>query len=179
MDCLVLSQGFAPVAKVPWTKAVALLFKERVEVVEEHDKFIHSVTLTMKMPSVIRLLTDRPRKKAVKFSRENIWARDGGHCQYCGALQTRSSMTYDHVIPKTQGGKTTWDNIVCCCMPCNQKKSGRTPAQAGMRLRREPVRPKKLPDTARFAFTWQSGMPVSWKQWMLDTHYWNGALEES
>ena len=134
-------------ARVHWQRAVALLFQGKVEVVEEYDdKEIRSITFTLKMPSVVRFLRAiRGKKKAVKFSRQNVYARDGGRCQYCISKVARFEATYDHVVPRAHGGKTTWENIVIACVPCNQRKGGRTPAQAGMRLRTLPVRPKKLP----------------------------------
>lgn len=180
MECLVLDPGFSPVARISWEKAITLLVKDRVKVVEHHDRIVRSVTVEMKVPAVVQFFREaKPRRKAVKFSRENVWARDQGRCQYCNTLLTRSEMTYDHVIPKEQGGKTCWENIVSCCEPCNQKKGGKTPHQAGMTLRRVPVRPKKLPNTMRFCLTYREGMPVQWKQWLqIDLPYWHGELDE-
>jgi 5-methylcytosine-specific restriction endonuclease McrA len=90
----------------------------------------------------------------------------------------RSEATYDHVVPRAHGGKTTWENIVIACVPCNQRKGGRTPTQAGMRLRTPPVRPKKLPELLSVTFTFQPGMPDSWRTWLRDIAYWNAELEE-
>jgi hypothetical protein len=81
------------------------------------------------------------------------------------------------VVPRAQGGKTTWENVVICCVPCNQRKGGRTPSQAGMRLRSTPVKPKSLPARLRIVIGWQKGMPTSWRAWMRDFSYWNGELE--
>ena len=180
METLVLSAGYEPVARVHWQRAVALLFQGKVEVVEEYDdKEIRSVTFTLKMPSVVRFLRAiRGKKKAVKFSRQNVYARDGARCQYCGGKVARHEATYDHVVPRAHGGKTTWENIVIACVPCNQRKGGRTPAQASMKLRSLPVRPKKLPDVISITFTFQPGMPDSWKAWLRDVVYWNAELEE-
>ncbi len=180
MDTLVLSSGYEPVARVHWQRAVALLFQGKVEVVEEYDdKEIRAVTFTIKMPSVVRFLRAiRGKKKAVKFSRQNVYARDGGRCQYCTLQVARFEATYDHVVPRSRGGKTTWENIVIACVPCNQKKGGRTPAQASMKLRTQPVRPKKLPEVLTFTFTFQPGMPDSWRAWLRDVAYWNAELEE-
>jgi len=180
METLVLSAGYEPVARVHWQRAVALLFQGKVEVVEEYDdKEIRSITFTLKMPSVVRFLRAiRGKKKAVKFSRQNVYARDGGRCQYCVGKVGRSEATYDHVVPRAHGGKTTWENIVIACVPCNQRKGGRTPAQAGMRLRTLPVRPKKLPELLTVTFTFQPGMPDSWRTWLRDIAYWNAELEE-
>lgn len=180
METLVLSAGYEPVARVHWQRAVALLFQGKVEVVEEYDdKEIRSITFTLKMPSVVRFLRAiRGKKKAVKFSRQNVYARDGGRCQYCVSKVARFEATYDHVVPRAHGGKTTWENIVIACVPCNQRKGGRTPAQAGMRLKTSPVRPKKLPELLSVTFTFQPGMPDSWRTWLRDIAYWNAELEE-
>lgn len=179
MDTLVLDVGFSPVARVSWRRAITLLFEGRVEVVESYeDRTIRSVTLEMAVPSVVRFLRNiRGRKRSIKFSRENVWARDRGSCQYCGVKVPRHDFTYDHVTPRTQGGETAWANVVVCCIPCNQKKGGRRPEQAGMTLRSLPVRPKTLPDVARLTLTWVKGMPLPWKTWLVSVAYWNGELE--
>ncbi len=180
METLVLNPGYEPVARVPWQRAVTLLFLGKVEVVEEYDhREIRSVTFVLKMPSVVRLLRAlRGKRKAIKFSRENVYARDAGRCQYCGAGVPRDEITYDHVVPRALGGKTTWENIVTSCVFCNQKKGGRTPDQAGMKLRSVPARPKKLPDSFRITFTFRKGMPASWRSWIRDVGYWTSELEE-
>lgn len=178
METLVLSPGYEPVARVHWQRAITLLFMGKVEVVEEYeDKEIRAVTFSIKMPSVVRFLRAiRGKRRAVKFSRENVYTRDQGKCQYCGDKVSRAESTYDHVVPRALGGKTDWDNIVIACVECNQKKGGKTPEQAKMHLRSKPVRPKKLPDV-RITVCWRPGMPLSWKTWVRDFQYWNGELE--
>lgn len=180
METLVLNPGYEPVARVPWQRAVTLLFLGKVEIVEEYDdREIRAVTFVLKMPSVVRLLRAlRGAKRAIKFSRENVYARDGGRCQYCGAGVRRDEITYDHVVPRALGGTTTWENIVTACVECNQKKGGRTPAQAGLRLRSAPVRPKKLPEAFRVTLTFRQGMPESWRSFLRSCAYWHGELEE-
>lgn len=179
METLVLSQSYEPVARVSWQRAITLLFENKVEVVEEYEDWtVKSVTIEFKVPSVIRFLKKViGRKRAVKFSRENVFARDSGRCQYCASKVTRPEATYDHVVPRAQGGQTRWENIVIACVPCNQKKGGRTPEQAKMHLLSVPVKPKKLPDTVRLTFTFQKGMPASWATWLRSVQYWNGELE--
>jgi 5-methylcytosine-specific restriction endonuclease McrA len=179
METLVLSMGYEPVARVPWQRAVTLLFMGKVEVVEEYaDKEVRAVTFTLKMPAVVRFLRAlRGKKSAVKFSRQNVYARDAGRCQYCAKRVGRSEATYDHVVPRSHGGKTTWENIVIACVECNQKKGGRTPVQASMRLRSVPVRPKKLPEALTFTVCFREGMPDAWRSWLRDMTYWNGELE--
>ena len=180
METLVLDTSYIPVARVHWQRAITLLFQGKVEIIEEYeDKEIKSVTFSMKMPSIVRFLRAlKGKKKAIKFSRENVYTRDKGTCQYCGLKVARPEATYDHVTPRAQGGTTVWENIVICCVPCNQKKGNRTPAQAGMRLLSTPVRPKKLPDHMRLTVQWRPGMPPSWRDWLASHSYWNGELEE-
>jgi len=178
METLVLSQDYAPVARVHWQRAVTLFFMDKVEIVDSYeDKEIRSVTFSMKMPSVVRFLrTIRSKKKAVKFSRENVYARDKGRCQYCSTPVPRHESTYDHVLPRAAGGKTEWENVVISCYGCNQKKASRTPEQAGMKLKMRPVRPKSLPDM-RVTVVWRKGDPDAWRSWLRDFAYWNAELE--
>ena len=179
METLVLSAGYEPVARVSWQRAVTLLWEGKVEVVEEYqDRVIRSVTLEIKIPSVIRFLRAvRGRKRAIKFSRENVYVRDRRSCQYCSRIVPRHEATYDHVLPRSQGGKTVWENVVICCVPCNQKKGGRTPHQARMRILSTPVKPATLPERLRVTIGWQPGMPKVWRNWIRDFSYWNGELE--
>ena len=179
MNTLVLDQSYMPIARVPWQRAITLFFQDKVEIVEEYDEEeIRSVTFSMKMPSVIRFLSRiRRKKKQVKFSRENVYTRDKGRCQYCSKQVTRPEATYDHVTPRAQKGTTTWENIVIACVPCNQKKGGRTPEQAKMKLLTRPVRPKKLPERY-VTLSWKQGDPVSWKNWLQAYSYWNSELSE-
>ena len=180
METLVLNATYEPLCRIPWQRAITLLFNGKVEVVDEYeDKTIRAVTFELKMPSVVRFLKFLKRRKAViRFSRENVYARDHGQCQYCSRAVSRSEATYDHVVPRALGGKTCWDNIVIACVACNQKKGGRTPEQARMKLKVRPVKPEKLPETLRLTFTWDKGMPASWKSWLRDMTYWHGALDE-
>jgi len=179
MDTLVLSHIYAPVARVPWQRAVTLLWEGKVEVIKEYeDRDVRSVSLTMKMPSVIRFVgAIRQRKRAVKFSRENVYMRDHGRCQYCSKKVTHKSATYDHVTPRSQGGQTSWENIVISCTPCNQKKGGRTPRQAGMKLLSLPAKPLELHNPPRLMFLIDKNVPLTWKQVLMDYGYWNGELE--
>jgi 5-methylcytosine-specific restriction endonuclease McrA len=174
MRTLVLDQSYQPHRVVSWQRAVTMLFQGKVEVLEEYDEDIRSVSITIRMPAVIRLLRRViGRKKAVKFSRINVATRDDFRCQYCHAKHPLSKLTYDHVVPRARGGKTTWENIVMACYGCNEKKADRTPRQAGMRLRKEPVKPKSLP-VVFFRIDPQATLPEQWVNWT----YWHGALEE-
>lgn len=178
MQTLVLDVGFQPTQRVQWQTAIVWVLERVVEVIDEHpDDLIRTVSWSVKMPSVVRFLKPIHKKKAVKFSRHNIYARDSGRCQYCGNKVALNSFTYDHVVPRAQGGKTEWSNVVVCCVADNQRKGGRTPQQAGMHLRATPVRPKKLALMPR-QMTWTPGMPDSWRQWLRSEVYWNVELEE-
>ncbi len=170
---LVLDQGYAPVEVVPWQRAVQLLFLNKVEVIEEYDRDIRSTYLVIKIPAVVRLLRKFRRvRKPVKFSRVNIYGRDNYTCQYCGDRRMMSGLTYDHVIPRAQGGTTTWTNIVTACSDCNTKKGGRTPVQAKMRLRQPPTQPKDLPAVV-IAIS-RASVPDAWRDYL----YWTGSLDE-
>jgi 5-methylcytosine-specific restriction endonuclease McrA len=145
---LLLNTSFEPLHVVTWQKAIQLLFQGKVEVVEESDREIRTVRFTIKVPAVLRLLSYIPLTKKhymIRFSRSNVFIRDHYQCQYCGIKQAKANLTLDHVIPVVQGGKKTWENIVTCCKGCNQKKGGRTPAQAGLKLVKRASAPAFLP----------------------------------
>lgn len=143
---LVLTPWMAPHKIVPWQTAVVMSFLGKVEVIEEYEEVIASPSLTIRTPAVVRLTrVAGGARRPVKFSRANVFARDGFSCQYCGEKKAPRELNYDHVVPRVQGGKTVWENIVASCYDCNGKKRGRTPEQAGMKLLRAPVKPKHLP----------------------------------
>lgn len=145
---LLLNASFEPLVIVSWQKGIQLLFQGKVEVVEESDREIRTVRMQIRMPSVLRLLKFIPivRKRGlIRFSRANVFLRDNYTCQYCGRKRNRSELTLDHVEPVSRGGDKNWKNIVTACMPCNQRKGGRTPVEASMRLLRSPTQPDFLP----------------------------------
>lgn len=170
---LVLSQGYEPIKAISWQRAITLLTMGKVEVIEEYDHDVRSVSLVIKIPAVVRLLNAfRRHKQKVKFSRVNIFARDKYSCQYCGMKGKMSELTYDHVVPRAQGGKTEWNNIVTCCYDCNRDKKDRTPAQAGMRLLSKPVQPNWVPVmTIQVS---QTSAPDAWATYL----YWTSDLTE-
>jgi len=178
---LVLDVGMQPVARIPWTTAITkILVDRRARVIEEYpDRYINTVSWSIKMPSVIMLLKPVRRSKGVKFSRHAIYLRDKGRCQYCGSMVSKKEMQYEHVIPRVQGGRTCWENIVVSCHDCNQRKADKTPAQAGMRLLSTPMRPKSLPNQGDLGLTYSPEMPESWRGYLRDYAYWNVALEQS
>ena len=140
---------------------------------ENHD-WVSTVNLQIAVPRIIRLFFyDRLPKNKVKFNRRNIFARDKNQCQYCGKKFTTKELSLDHVLPRSQGGPSSWKNIVCACLKCNIKKGGRTPERAGMKLITKPVEPKNNPlvhlhlGHRRYS---------SWKQF-LDNAYWSVELK--
>ena len=171
---LLLNATYEPLKVVDWRKAITMLCQGKVEVVSEYDREIHSVSITFRLPSVIRLLryiTMKRRLDEVPFSRANIYARDEHSCQYCGREFPVGDLTFDHVVPVSQGGRKNWGNIVTSCIKCNRKKGGRTPAQAGLRLIRPPKRPTRSP-TVRLTFGLRDA-PDSWRDYL----YWNVELD--
>ncbi len=143
---LLLNSTFEPLKVVSWKKAILMVMLGKVEVIEEYEKMIRGVRFAIRLPAVIRLNRFIQRKTPiVKFSRQNLYIRDGGRCQYCGAFYEEKELTYDHVIPRSKGGQTEWTNVVTCCIRCNLKKGGRTPEEAGMYLIRRPRAPIWIP----------------------------------
>lgn len=170
---LVLSQSFEPISIVSWKQAITLLFLGKAEMIEEYDRNIRSTSIVLKIPAVVRLLSAfRRHKKPVKFSRINIYGRDKYSCQYCGVKKKISELTYDHVVPRAQGGKTTWTNIATSCSDCNRRKANRTPEQAGMRLRKMLVQPSATP--VLVVTVSRESVPDAWRDYL----YWTSELDE-
>jgi 5-methylcytosine-specific restriction endonuclease McrA len=167
---LLLNNTYEPLQVISWQRAITLLWTNKVEVIEEHDEEIHSISFSMKIPSVLRMLLPvRIKRRApVKFTRLNIFTRDGFTCQYCAQKFESEELTFDHVVPVAQGGKKSWENIATACVGCNSKKEGRTPQQAGMKLLKKPKQPvwaqvvtvtiglKKTPDSWRDYLYWNA-----------------------
>lgn len=142
---LLLNASFEPLNVIGWRRAVKLVVLEKAEIVEASQHEVHSVSTRMSVPSVVRLTSFvRFRRREAKFSRRNIYTRDDFRCQYCGHRPPAQELTCDHVVPRSRGGRTEWSNIVTCCVPCNRRKGGRTPAEAGLRLLRHPAQPTWL-----------------------------------
>lgn len=184
MECLLLSNGYEPIDRIPWEKAISKWLNGAVEVLEWTDHLVWSgvrkiagrVYEQVFRPSVVRLLKNISRKRSVKFSRENIYLRDKGKCQYCGIKLSKKQTTLDHVVPRSLGGKTTWENIVISCFDCNQEKRNRTLQQSGMKLRSRPEKPKSLPFTAtmRMILGRTTNIPDEWTSYI----YWNVELDQ-
>ena len=110
------------------------------------EDYLQAVGFELQVPRIVRLTRyDKFPKLSVRFNRKNLFSRDDHRCQYCGQTRPASQLSLDHVIPRSLGGATTWENIVCSCLPCNSRKGGRTPVQAGMKLLSKPVRPDSNP----------------------------------
>ncbi len=162
-NVLVLNRSYLPIHVTSVRRAFSLIYQEMARAVdEEYQTFdfaawcrlevnggrdvIGTVEGAILVPRVIVLMGfDRVPKRHVRYSRVNVFARDRFTCQYCGESPPRSHLNLDHVIPRSLGGKTTWENVVCSCVECNRRKGGRTPEQARLRLRRSPARPRWTP----------------------------------
>lgn len=138
-----------------------------------HD-WIRTVRFDIAVPRIIRLaFYDRLPRQEVKFNRRNLYARDSNRCQYCGHRYPTTELSLDHVVPRSQGGPSSWENIVCACLKCNIKKGGRTPAQAGMALIRRPSKPRRNPS---ISVKLADDRYRSWKAF-LDNAYWSVELK--
>jgi 5-methylcytosine-specific restriction endonuclease McrA len=173
---LLLNASYEPLKIVHWKKAIVLCCQGKVEIISVYDREIRAVSISFKLPSVIRLLRYVKIKRHfdyVPFSRANIYARDDHRCQYCGDSLPPSELTFDHVVPVAHDGRKDWENIVTCCISCNRKKGGRTPSQAGMHLIRPPRRPDSTP-ALRITIGLRNA-PASWRDYL----YWNVELDDS
>jgi 5-methylcytosine-specific restriction endonuclease McrA len=192
---LVLNRVYRPVHITSVRRAFTLLYQGAAKAIDEqfqlfdfdswsalaaasHHDSIGAVGRRIRVPRVIVLVAyEHLPKSRVRFSRFNIYARDDNTCQYCGGRYRRSDLNLDHVVPRSRGGTTTWENVVCSCVPCNLRKGGRTPDEAGMRLLRVPTRPRWTPifrSATRRAF---------YREWtpflsFAEAAYWNAELLE-
>ena len=172
---LVLNADFRPLSYLPlslwpWQEAVKAAILERVVVVAEYDTFVRSPSTEFRIPSVVVLREYVRPARTTAFTRFNLFLRDEFTCQYCG---DRDHLTFDHVVARSKGGRTTWENVVASCGPCNLHKGSKTLKQAGMHLRRKPARPtpEQLQNVGR-KFP-PNHLHVSW----MDFLYWDAELE--
>jgi 5-methylcytosine-specific restriction endonuclease McrA len=199
LSVLVLNRSFVAVHITNVRRALTLLFRDLAEVVhiEEgqyaaysfgswrelsamraafrgpDEDWVRGVGFDLQAPRVIRLVAcDRSPRQGLRFNRRNVFARDGNLCQYCGRHFATSELSLDHVVPRSRGGITSWENIVCACVACNVRKGGRTPQEARMALVRQPVKPKRSP-----LLTIKLGNPkyASWKSF-VESAYWLAEL---
>lgn len=194
-NVLVLNCSFFPLHITSVRRAFCLLYLGIAHVVDEQfktfdfeswsklavverEETIGLVDRMIRIPRVILLLAyDRMPIGQVRFTRLNIYTRDKSTCQYCGKRFSKSDLSLDHIIPRSSGGRSTWENIVCCCATCNRKKGGRTPHEAGMNLLKRPKRPNWTP------FYKISLRDLKRKEWlpflnMVDISYWHTELLE-
>jgi 5-methylcytosine-specific restriction endonuclease McrA len=188
---LVLNRYYQPVHVTSVKRAFSLLYQGVAKAIDAQYRLyefadwaalsatqdcITTINRTIRVPRVLVLSAyDHLPRGRVRFSRLNIYARDNDTCQYCGKNLPRSDLNLDHVNPRSQGGKTTWENVVCSCVPCNLKKGGRTPEQADMRLLKKPVRPRWTP------LFRGATRKVTYREWLpflhlADVSYWNVEL---
>ena len=199
-NVLLLNRLYMAVRVVSARRALTLLYRELAEVVSVDDgqylaydfndwvevsqakrqfeperyDWVRTVRFQIAVPKIIRLLGyDKLPAVGVKLNRRNLFARDQNRCQYCGKRYATTELSLDHVIPRSQGGDNSWENIVCACIHCNVKKGGRTPQQAHMTLINHPVKPKRAPV---LTIKLSDSKDASWKQF-LDFAYWNVELK--
>lgn len=189
---LVLNRNWTAVNVVPVRRALILVCRNAARIISPEtyetydlssweelavrsgDWSIQLVSRSIRVPEIIVLANyDRPARLHVPFTRRNVYRRDQYRCQYCGRRPGSENLSIDHVVPRSAGGRTTWDNCVLACLRCNIQKSNRTPAQAGMRLLRKPVRPRWIPQE-----TLPAGLTrTSWRQFISD-RYWEVELTD-
>lgn len=195
-NVLVLNKSFLPVQITTVRRAFCLLYGGIAKAVnaqyetfdyeswrrlsiELNDETIGLIDRIIKVPRVILLIAyDRVPKRRVRFSRHNIFSRDKNTCQYCGKKFSPSELNFDHIIPRSQGGTSTWENVVCSCHQCNRKKGGKTPEQARMKLIMQPKKPAWTPP---LNVSLQEVMRKEWVpflDFMVDVSYWNTELLE-
>lgn len=187
---LVLNRNWQPVNVATVERALVMLWNESARVVDpadyqqydwadwsrlrpaEGELFIQAVRMRLRVPEVITLTSyDRLPSAAVAFSRRNVFKRDHYTCQFCGVQPGTEELSIDHVIPRSHGGTSTWENCVLACVACNKRKADRTPREAGMQLRRQPIRPTWKPLYAAHRVR-----IASWAKFVSEA-YWNVELE--
>ena len=162
--------SYYPLSLWPWQTAVKAMFLERVDVIAHYEREVRSATTRLRLPSVIALKQYVKPSAHPAFTRFNLFLRDKFQCQYCGSPK---DLTFDHVIPRSQGGRTTWENVATAGSPCNLRKGGRTPREAGIRLMQTPHRPTtwQLQDHGRSYPP--NHLHESWLDWL----YWDIELQ--
>ncbi len=160
---LLLNASYEPLKVIHWKRALNLYFCNKAEILEHYDTIIRSVSLSIYMPSVMRLLNmTRYFRRHIPLTRQNLLLRDGFKCQYCLKNLHPAIATIDHVIPRSKGGDSTWENLVTACPECNKKKGDKTPAEAGMILVAPPKKPVWLPIIKA-----KDDLPESWKEYIF------------
>jgi 5-methylcytosine-specific restriction endonuclease McrA len=162
-NVLMLNQNYEPLTVCSARRAIVLLFQGKAEMIETADGLkVNSVSQSYSLPSVVRLWHyKRVPYKRILLTRKNVILRDGHRCQYCGSA--KGPMTVDHIIPRTKKGADSWDNMVCACVDCNNRKGDRTPEQAGMTLLKKPTRPSHITFIQRYIGV----SDVRWRQYLF------------
>jgi 5-methylcytosine-specific restriction endonuclease McrA len=170
-EVLVLNFTYEALNVTSFQRAVKLLFSGKAEIVHDRERMLSSPTFAMRMPSIIRMLyyIKRPGQK-VSLTKKNVLLRDDYTCQYCGIKGDRL-MTVDHIVPRSKGGPSTWENLVCACMRCNNRKNNRTPEHSGMALRGKPRMPKYIP----WIQIKRNTLPGEWQKFLF---LYNVSIEE-
>lgn len=173
-DTLVLDSNWTPVGFVSWERAVKLWYEDRAKIVKEDEqgRILHSQSFEMGMPRVIVVRNAWVKRKrlSVPCSRRNILVRDNSECQYCGRVLHLDDFTLDHVVPRSKGGLSTWENLVAACIRCNKYKAGHTLQESGMKLLRQPLEPKA--NDPRFNFKLHiNKLRPEWKEWSSWLYY--------
>ena len=172
---LVLNADYRPLSYYPlslwsWQDAIKAVFLDRVNIVSEYDRVVHSSTAEFKLPSVVSLKTYVKPSRTPAFTRFNVFLRDRFMCQYCGSGE---DLTFDHVIPRSKGGQTTWDNVVAACSPCNLTKGGDMPRRAGMYPSQWPV----IPSVNQLHSNGRLFPPNYLHESWMDYLYWDAELD--
>lgn len=166
MRTLVLNADFIPLHLVPlstvtWQEAIILMYQKKATALEYHDKIVHSPSTTMQVPSVIVLKSYKYFKKFAKLNKYNIKLRDGFICQYCMKRYSVKSLTIDHVLPRSHGGKNTWTNQVAACKPCNHNKKN----NRAIIPRKKPKKPTYY-DLAKMQLQTDRSLNPEWQQYI-------------
>lgn len=165
--------SYFPLSTIDWRTAIKGVVEATHYVVEEYDRVVRSPSVTMRLPSVLALARYQPVPKRVAFTRFNVFLRDRFRCQYCGGRHATADLTFDHVVPRSKGGITSWTNVVAACSPCNVRKDNKTPAEAKMWPQRDPVQPgSRELMAAKRAFP-PNYLHDTWMSYL----YWNTELE--
>ncbi len=172
---LVLNADYRPLSYFPlslwsWQDAIKAVFLERVNIVAEYERTVRSVSLEMRIPSVVSLKTYIKPARNPAFTRFNVFLRDRFECQYCGE---GDDLTFDHVVPRSKGGRTTWDNVVTACAPCNLLKGGKLARSSGM----HPMTPPHKPSVAELQNNGRMFPPNYLHHSWADYLYWDSELE--
>ncbi len=174
-SALVLNADFRPLSYFPlsllaWQEAVRLVVQDKVSVVAEYDRTVRSPSTTIRLPSVVALRDYIPMPRRVAFTRFNVFLRDRFTCQYCGSEHPAHQLTFDHVVPRSKGGVTRWENVLAACEPCNTSKGSRTEMR--------PLRPPRMPTPHELLAAKRCYPPNYLHESWLDFLYWDSEIQQ-